>query len=299
MASVRISDTMRKRQTLSFEVFPPKTDRGMAKLTEVIKELGTWKPDYISCTYGAGGSNVGKNREVLRMAAEVATPCTHFTCIGHTKETVKEQLQEYLDSGIEHVLALRGDLPFGWTGTGGDFQYATDLVHFIRTEFGDRFEIGVAGTPDGHVACRSLDSDIAFLRRKQDEGADYIITQLCFDMEQFKIWHDKIRKAGITLPIDAGIMPVVSRKGLLNQCFSHNACAVPRKLAMVLTHNWFDTDPDGEEIPGVKEAFREEGLEYTVDLIHEYIAEGVDGIHLYAMNKSKDVEEIIKRAGLR
>lgn len=300
MASfIKFSDVMKKRQTLSFEVYPPKTERGMKNLPGMIGRLGELHPDYISCTYGAGGSNVGKNREVLREVEKVVVPVTHLTCIGQTKESVKRQLQDYLDQGVTHILALRGDIPYGQDGTGGEFQHATDLVAFIREEFGNAFEIAVAGTPGGHVESTSFDSDIVHLRQKQDLGADYIITQLCFDMDMFRRWHDAVRKAGITIPIDAGIMPVVSKKSVINQCLSHNACPIPRELAMVLTHHWFDTDPDGNEIPGVKAALREEGIDYTVKLLEQYIAEGVDGIHLYTMDRSEDVTEVLKRTGLR
>ena len=156
----------------------------------VLDQLYTLNPDYISCTYGAGGTNVGKNLEVLKKIQDdgKCIPVTHFTCIGNTKEGIKEQLQTYLDNGIDHMLALRGDLPFGWTGTGGDLHYATELVKFVRQEFGDRFTIAVAGSPEGHIACRSLEADIAFLKQKQDNGADYIMTQLCWDMDQFRYW---------------------------------------------------------------------------------------------------------------
>ncbi len=299
MSFFKFSDVMRKRQTLSFEVYPPKTDRGMEKLPGTLEKIGKLNPDYISCTYGAGGSNVGKNREVLQMVRKITTPLTHLTCIGQTRDSVYQQLGQYLDEGVSNVLALRGDLPFGWTGTRGDFDHATDLVAFIRHEFGDKFEIAVAGTPGGHVECRSLEEDIAHLKQKQDLGADFILTQLCFDLDQFRTWLSRIRKAGVRIPVDAGIMPVVSKNAVLTQCLSHNACAIPRDLALVLTHHWFDTDPEGNEIPGVKEAFREEGLDYTVRLLHAYIAEGVDGIHLYAMNQYSNVAELLRRSGLR
>ena len=141
-------------------MFPPKTDVGMEKLCGeggVLEKLYTLNPDYISCTYGAGGTNVGKNLEVLDKIQKdgKCTPVTHFTCVGNTKDGIREQLQNYLDHGINHMLALRGDLPFGWTGTGGDLHYATELVKFVRQEFGDKFTIAVAGSPEGHIACRS------------------------------------------------------------------------------------------------------------------------------------------------
>ena len=297
MAKIRFSDMMRERMTLSFEVFPPKTEKGRQNLPRVLEELCAFHPDYISCTYGAGGSNVGLNWEVLRMIREKTTPCTHFTCIGVTKDFVREQLQSYLDEGVEHILALRGDFPRGWTGTGGDFNHATDLVEFIRREFGDRFEIAVASAPGGHVDCTSEDDDIAYLKMKQELGADYIITQLCYDMEQFKVWRDKLDRAGITMPIDVGIMPVTTKHGILTQCFSHNACAIPRELALVLTHNWFQKDLNGNEIPEAKAAFREEGLSYSAGLLNRYLTFGIHGIHLYALNHADDVREVLLRSG--
>ncbi len=297
MAEVRFSDIMRERKTLSFEVFPPKTEVGKKKLPHVLEELSGLHPDYISCTYGAGGSNHRTNMEVLDEISKRTKACTHFTCIGAKREETKLLLQEYLDHGIDHILALRGDFPTGWDTTAGDFHHASDLVSFIRKEFGDRFEIAVAGAPGGHVECESEDKDIEYIRLKQDEGADYIITQLCYDLETFKVWRDKCDKAGITIPIDVGIMPVTTKNGVMTQCFSRNACAVPRDLALVLTHNWFDTTPEGETLQHVKEAFREEGLDYSASLLNKYLGLGINGIHLYALNKSGDVREVLKRSG--
>jgi methylenetetrahydrofolate reductase (NADPH) len=297
MAAIRFSDRMRERMTLSFEVFPPKTEAGIKKLPGILDELVSFQPDYISCTYGAGGTNAGKNEEVLRLIRERTVPCTHYTCVGTAKEKVKEQLGRYLEEGVEHILALRGDYPTGWTCTGGDFAHATDLVRFIRETFGDSFEIAVAAAPGGHVDCISEDDDISYLRMKQDLGADYIITQLCYDLEQFKVWRDKLDKAGITMPIDVGIMPVTTKSGVLTQCFSRNACAVPRDLALVLTHHWFDTDPDGNKIPEITAAFRQEGLDYSAQLLNRYLSLGINGIHLYALNRADDVREVLKRSG--
>ena len=299
---------MKKRAAFSFEVFPPKTDAGMEKLVGnggVLEKLYTLNPDYISCTYGAGGTNVGKNLEVLSAvkASGKATPVTHFTCIGNTRDVIKEQLQNYLDHGIDHMLALRGDLPFGWTGTGGDLHYATELVKFVRQEFGDKFCIAVAGSPEGHIACRSLSSDIAFLKQKQDEGADYIMTQLCWDMDQFRWWLDAIRKAGVTLPVDVGIMPVLSIDSTINMALSRNGCVMPRELSSIISNYWIFPNPfapnESEESIAQKKAdFRKAGLEYTVKLIDEYRVSGIQGIHLYALNKFENVKELIEMSDL-
>ena len=303
-----VIDIFEERSTFSFEVFPPKTDEDMVKLCKedgVLSKLYDLRPDYISCTYGAGGSNVGKNLEVLdKIRADGKTiPVTHFTCIGNTKEEIREKLQTYLDHGIDHILALRGDLPFGWKGTNGDLHYATELVKFIRKEFGDRFTIAVAGSPEGHVQCRSLESDISFLKQKQDNGADYVITQLCWDMEQFRYWLDGVRKAGVTMPIDAGIMPVVAIDRLLTMAYSFNACVIDRRLSEIITKYWifpnpYDPNPFDANAQQKREDFRKAGLEYTIQLIDEYRAEGVDGIHLYALNDDKNVTYLAKNSGI-
>lgn len=302
---MKLSDAMREKMLLSFELFPPKTDKGMENLPGTIEHLCKYKPEYISCTYGAGGTNVGKNMDVCKMIKDAGTiPVTHFTCIGNTAEGIKEQLQNYLDNGVDHMLALRGDLPFGWTGTGGDFAYATDLVAYVRKEFGDKIEIAVAGSPEGHISCRSLEADIAVLKQKQDNGADYIMTQLCWDMEQFKYWLDAIRCAGITMPVDVGIMPILDQAATINMALSRNACVMPRELCEIISRNWifpnpFVKDPFDADVEGKKERFREAGIEYTIRQIDEYRACGIEGIHLYAQNKWKDVSEIIDRSGLR
>ena len=183
---MKLSEEMKNKTLLSFELFPPKTEKGLQNLPGTIDHLMKYNPSYISCTYGAGGGNVGANREVCQMIKNAGTtPVTHFTVIKNTKEGIKEQLDQYLVDGVDHMLALRGDIPLGETTTCGDFDYATDLVKFVRDTYGDKFEIAVAGSPEGHISCRSLESDIAVLKQKQDNGADYIMTQLCWDMEQF------------------------------------------------------------------------------------------------------------------
>jgi methylenetetrahydrofolate reductase (NADPH) len=306
---MKVTDIMAKRMAFSFEVFPPKTDEGMAKLagqSGVLEKLYTLKPDYISCTYGAGGTNVGKNLEVLDAVKKSGNviPITHFTCIGNTRDGIRQQLQTYLDHGIDHILALRGDLPFGWSGTGGDLHYATELVKFIRDSFGDQFTIAVAGSPEGHIACRSLEADISFLKQKQDEGADFIMTQLCWDMDQFRYWMDAIRQAGITMPVDVGIMPVLDAAATINMALSRNGCVMPRALSEIISKNWIFPNPfapneSEESIAAKKAAFKEAGIEYTIKLIDEYRVCGIAGIHLYALNKYEDVARLVKESGIK
>ena len=301
----RLSEMMKEKQLLSFELFPPKTDKGMNNLPETIKKLCEFHPEYISCTYGAGGVNVGRNREVCQEIIKAGTvPVTHFTVIKNTKEGIKEQLQNYLADGVDHMLALRGDIPRGETTTCGDFNYATDLVAFVRKEFGDKFEIAVAGSPEGHIACRSLEADIAVLKQKQDNGADYIMTQLCWDMEQFKYWLDAIDKAGVTMPVDVGIMPILDQAATINMALSRNGCVMPRELSRLISKYWifpnpFDKEPFDDALEQKKADFKKAGIEYTIRQIDEYRALGINGIHLYALNKWKDVAEIINASGMR
>ena len=305
MTAVKLSDMMKKRQLLSFELFPPKTDRGMANLSETIQQLCRYKPEYISVTYGAGGGNVGANRQVCRMVRNAGTvPVTHFTVIRNTKQGIREQLETYLKEGVDHILALRGDFPRGETTTGGDFNYATDLVKFIRDEFGEQFEIAVAGSPEGHISCRSLEADIGVLKMKQDNGADYIMTQLCWDMEQFERWLDKIRRAGVTLPVDVGIMPILDQAATINMALSRNGCVMDRELSRLISKYWifpnpFDKAPFDDSLEQKKADFKKAGIEYTIRQIDKYRSLGVEGIHLYAMNKWKDVSKIIERSGIR
>ena len=298
---MKLAEAMKEKMLLSFELFPPKTEKGMENLPGTIEHLCKYKPEYISCTYGAGGGNVGANREVCQMIKKAGPiPVTHFTVIRNTKEGIKEQLDQYLAEGVDHMLALRGDLPLGETTTCGDFDYATDLVKFVKDQYGDKFEIAVAGSPEGHIACRSLEADISVLRQKQDNGADYIMTQLCCS-HQFPL--------GVTMPVDVGIMPILDQAATINMALSRNGCVMDRELSRLISRHWLFPNPfnpkDAEGKPfdmfydkKVKE-FKEEGIEYTIRQIDEYRALGVNGIHLYALNKWKDVSEIIERSGLR
>jgi methylenetetrahydrofolate reductase (NADPH) len=282
---------MQRRLAFSLEVYPPKTDEGAQKLYTSLEDLYKLNPDFISCTYGSGGTNVGLNLEIvgaIKKSPNSTLAVTHFTCIGNTREGVKQQLDDYLAIGVDHILALRGDLPKGQTGTGGNFSYATELVDFIRREYGDRFTIAVAGSPESHIQARSIESDIACLRLKQDLGADYIMTQLTYDMEQFACWLDAIRNAGITLPVDVGVMPVLDRDATIRMCLSMNGCAIPRDLTRHIS-KYYD-DPEG---------YKKAGIEYTIDQIHEYVSLGIDGIHIYTLNKSEDVKAIVNATGLR
>jgi len=284
-----MAEKMKQKTTLSFEVFPPKTEKGMAKLPGVLEELYKWSPDWISCTYGAGGSDKGYNREICQaMAASGRTTAvSHYTCIHHSRLDIERDIGDYLSLGVDHFLCLRGDFVPGEHETHGDFAHPDGLIRFLREKFGDRITIACSGIPEGHILSPNLSSDTAFLKRKQDAGADFIITQLTFDMDRFARWMEEIRAAGVTLPVAVGVMPVLDRDKCIRHCVSMNGCAIPRSLARHIS-KYYD-DPEG---------FREAGMDYTVQQMYEYLQLGVNDLHIYALNQSAAVDEILRRSGL-
>lgn len=277
---------MDNRMTLSFEVFPPKMEQPVEPLLETLEHLYKFNPDFVSCTYGAGGTNAGRNLEIVTAIQNSgkAIPVTHYTCIGNTKEIISEELRNYLAAGVDHILALRGDYPPGATQTGGDFDFANELVAFIKENFPE-FTIAVAGSPEKHVQAPSLEKDIAHLRMKQDAGGDFIMTQLCHDVDNYIEWVDRIRSAGVYLPIDVGVMPVLAKDPTIRMALM-NGSSIPKDLAEIIGR--YGDNP---------EDFKKAGIDYTVNQIYQYMNAGIDGLHIYALNKWEDVTEILKQAG--
>lgn len=285
---MQITEIMKSRMTFSFEVYPPKSDQSLEPLLETLEHLYKFHPDFISCTYGAGGTNAGRNVEICKAIKEsgLTTPVTHFTCIGNSKEKINEELCNYQSNGINHILALRGDFPKGWEGTMGDFNYANELVGFIKKYF-SKFCIAVAGNPEKHFEAGTFDEDIAHLRIKQDAGGEFIMTQLCHNVDQYLWWIDKIRKAGITLPVVVGVMPVLVKDPTIRMAVS-NGSSIPRDLAQVIGK--YGDNP---------EDFKRAGKEYTVKQIYRYINAGIDGLHIYSLNKWQDIADIINISGIK
>lgn len=279
---------MKKRMSFSFEVFPPKADKPMEPLLNTLEHLYTFNPDFISCTYGAGGTNAGRNMEICKSIKDSSKtiPVTHYTCIGNTKENISKELQKYLDMGIDHILALRGDFPKGWEETGGDFDYASELTEFIKINYPE-FCIAVAGNPEKHIQASSIKVETTHLRTKQDVGGDFVMTQLCYDIDNYKRWVDQIRNAGITIPIDVGVMPVLAKDPTIRMTLS-NGCSIPKELAEIIGK--YGDNP---------EDFKKAGKEYTVQLIYDYINMGIDGLHIYTLNRWEDVADILNDAGIK
>jgi methylenetetrahydrofolate reductase (NADPH) len=280
---MKISKLLKNKTTFSFEVFPPKQEQSLDPLKKTLEKLYTHSPDFISVTYGAGGTNAGRSLEVCRLIMEAnQTILPHFTCIGNTYEKVDKHTLEYLDMGVENILLLRGDLPKGWSHTQGDFSYATDLIDYFTTKNKNAVDIAVAAYPEMHLESMDINSDLRILKTKAEKGGSFFITQLCHNLENYKIFLENVRKADIDKPIIAGIMPILSRPGVINMSLN-NGCSIPRDLARIIGK--YEDDPIG---------FKEAGKEWTAKLIQKYIALGVEGIHLYTLNKYEDIQDILE-----
>lgn len=278
--------TTTSRLPISLEFFPPKTAVGVDKLAAVRQQLYTLRPEFCSVTYGAGGSTQrGTLETVLAIHHEGMPVAHHFSCIGATRAGVLAELRHLYNSGIRRLVALRGDLPSGH-GLGGEFQYASDLVAFIRAELGDAFHIEVAGYPEMHPQARSPQADMYALKAKVDAGANGIITQYFFNAEAYIRFVEEARAVGIGVPIVPGIMPITSSSQLIR--FS-DACGaeIPRWIRLRL-----------QEYGDDAESIRAFGLDVVTRLCEQLIAAGVPALHFYTMNQSEAVLALCKRLGL-
>lgn len=288
---MKISKILEKRGTLSFEIFPPKKETGNLNLIyKTIEELSILKPDFISITYGAGGSTTDNTVEIastIKGKYGIET-VAHLSCIDATKDYLHEILQRLKNANIENILALRGDYPkkFDPSLIPYEFQYASDLNSFIKEHYGDNFCISGACYPEVHQEADSFEADLLALEKKVSTGADYLITQIFFDNRYYYRLVREARKRGIKVPIIAGIMPVVNAKQLIR--IAHmSGCSIPYELSAMIDHFSHDTV-----------AMSEVGLNYASYQIMDLITNGVDGIHIYTMNRSYVATEILARTGV-
>lgn len=273
-------------RTFSFEFFPPKTPEGVEKLRATRAQLAQLKPKFFSVTFGAGGSTRDRTLETVReIQASGSEAAPHLSCIGSTRENIREILGEYKSQGIRHLVALRGDLPSG-TMDAGEFNYANELVAFIRQETGDWFEIEVAAYPEIHPQARSWTEDLKNFKRKVDAGADSAITQYFFNADAYFRFVDETRAMGVSIPIVPGIMPIGNYVQLAR--FS-DACGaeIPRWLRKKL-------ETYGEDMTSLR-AF---GLDVITDLCDRLLAGGAPGLHFYTMNQAGPSTTIWQRLGL-
>ena len=278
--------TESKRLPLSIEFFPPKTPEGVEKLRAVRQKLYSLKPDFCSVTFGAGGSTqAGTFATVAEILAEGVSAASHFSCVGATRATVREQLATLKAMGVQRLVALRGDLPSGY-GAGGEFHYASDLVAFIRAETGDDFHIEVAAYPEIHPQAKSPGADLQAFAAKVGAGANSAITQYFYNADAYFRFVEDADAMGLNIPIVPGIMPITSSTQLMR--FS-DACGaeIPRWIRQRLLSM-------GDDTASIK-AF---GLDVVTSLCEQLRAGGAPGLHFYTMNQGAATLEIFKRLGI-
>ena len=277
---MKIKELLARDQiTFSCEIFPPKKDlefSGIHKIVDLIHDLGA---DFISVTYGAGGSTSKKTLEVASYIQDTHhTPAlAHLTCCGATKEDIARRVQEMKARGIENVLALRGDLPQDYVP--GPYTYAIELIRDIKTQ-GD-FCIGAACYPEGHVECAHKEQDIGFLKEKVEAGCEFLTTQMFFDNNVYYNFLYRVLAAGIQVPVIPGIMPVINAKQIKRSCELSGTVLPPRFKAIA---DKFAEDP---------QAMEQAGIAYATEQIIDLIANGVKYIHLYTMNRPQTAAKIV------
>ena len=270
--------------TISFEVFPPKKDGEFEAAFEVMDELAKLSPEFISVTYGAGGSQSKKTIEIASYIQNTLhiDALAHMTCVGCRKEALLEVCNALKAANIKKVLALRGDRPKDMTDEqffSRDFAHASDMITFLKAN--TNLQIAGACYPEKHYECFSMETDLNNLKIKQDAGAEFLITQLFFDNDYFYSFQEKARKKGITVPIHAGIMPITSAKQL-GTTVSLSGSSIPKAFAdLIATY--------GDK----PEEMRKAGIDYAIRQIKDLQANKVDGIHIYTMNKPKMAAEIV------
>ncbi|MDY5955647.1 methylenetetrahydrofolate reductase [NAD(P)H] [Frisingicoccus sp.] len=270
-----------KKVVYSLEVFPPKKTTSIDTIYNTLYGLRGLKPDFISVTYGAGGSEAQKNKtceiaSLIKSEYQIE-PVSHLTCVGSTKQDIREFLDRLKAEGVHNILALRGDI----TPNNGiiDFEHASDLASFIK-EYDDSFNISGACYPEGHCDAANMDEDIENLKRKVDAGVSHLVTQLFFDNDHFYEFMDKVEKAGIRVPVEAGIMPVIN-KAQIERTVSMCGASFPVKFSKMV--NKYANDPV---------ALKDAGIAFATEQIIDLINNDVRGIHLYTMNNVETATRI-------
>ncbi len=278
--------TTKSKTGLSFEVFPPKKDDEFDNVYPILQQLAELRPDFISCTYGAGGSRAGKTIEItsyIRQQLQIDA-IAHITCVGFTKEDLHRNCEALQEAGVNHVLALRGDRPLSMSDEQFDsreFYYAMDLVRHLKEHTG--LQISGACYPEKHFEAPSLEEDLRHLKEKVEAGVTSLVSQMFFDNTFFYRFLDKAHAMGIHVPIHAGIMPITTAKQL-GTTVSLSGSSVPKALADIIATYGDD-----------KEDMRKAGIDYAVRQIRDLREHGVDGIHIYSMNKVKTTTEICRQ----
>ncbi|HBF32944.1 TPA: methylenetetrahydrofolate reductase [NAD(P)H] [Candidatus Sumerlaeota bacterium] len=278
-----------KKPVLSFEIFPPKPDYSLDTVFRTIESLKDLEPDFISVTYGAGGSNRARTIEIAAKVKQdyQIESVAHLTCVGHSPAELDAIIDNIHNHGIENILALRGDPPRDqphYAPQRGYYKESIELVKHIKSKGG--FCIGAAAYPEGHTSAISWKQDWLELRDKVAEGVDFMLTQMFFDNRLYYNFLENIRRIGITAPVSPGIMPVLNAKSI-RRMISMSGASIPAKLLAML-EKYGDNDAD----------FEKAGIQYAIDQINDLVHNGVDGIHLCTMNKVEQTRMIVENSAL-
>jgi len=281
---MKISTCYKQKKTvISLEVFPPKQGKGPEEIIDTIGQLQPLEPDFVSVTYSAGGS--GESGVTFDLASLIKNTygieaLAHLTCIHSDPAEVGRYLEKLKAENVENILALRGDIPPDFEGgSPAHYRYAKELIRDIKKH--GEFCVGAAAYPEGHLSADSVEESLGHLREKVDEGADFLITQLFFDNRAFHAFHEKARKAGIQIPISAGIMPILGRSQIQRMIFMCGV-SLPAQIIRILSR--YENDPA---------SLLQAGIEYSGLQIRELMEQGVDGIHIYTMNRPQIARENI------
>jgi methylenetetrahydrofolate reductase (NADPH) len=288
---MRISELYKNKQrkTLALEIFPPKPDVPLDTLFSSIEGFKELSPDYISVTYGAGGSQRGRTVEIASKLKNHygIEPMCHLTCVGHSVEEIDELLTKIKEENITNILALRGDPPVDqpdFSYENGAFKYANELIAHIKKT--DDFCIAAAAYLEGHSDSKRLSEDRRYLKQKVDAGVDLLITQLFFDIRLYFDFLDRCEQLDINCPVIPGIMPIFSAR--IKTMTARSGCSIPANLVLMI-----------DKYQDSPEDLKKAGEEYAAYMIRELLDGGAPGIHLYTMNKLESTKEILKQAGLR
>lgn len=274
--------------TVSFEIFPPKKDAPLDGVFETIDALKGLNPDFISVTYGAGGSSAGHTIDIASTVQNRygIDSIAHLTCISSTRNNLEQTIEDLKNKGVKNILALRGDIPEDphYKNFNPDFLYASELIALLK-EKGD-FSIGCACYPEGHVESTSKAQDIKNLKKKVDAGADFLISQLFLDNELFYDFREKLEILDINAPVIAGILPVLNIRQI-KKITELSGCSIPRKFKRILDR--YENNP---------KALEEAGIAYAIEQIIDLLSWGIDGIHLYTMNRPDAALKIMSGIGI-
>jgi methylenetetrahydrofolate reductase (NADPH) len=286
---MKIKEILQQRRTVSCEFFPPRTAEAIPTVLRAIERVSAYQPDFVSVTYGAGGSTRAFTREITQWVKK-ETPLevmAHLTCVAQTREEVHDVLQSLERDGIENIIALRGDPPQGqstFVATQGGFAHASELIDHVKAHF--RFGIAAACYPEGHTESPDLESDIRYARLKVEKGADFLISQLFLDNRDYFFYVEQARQAGINVPIIPGILPIL------------NTAQIRRFTALCGAKIPPDLDRELERLAEDEDAVRELGVNHATEQVRELWDSGVPGVHFYVLNRSYSVARILDNLNL-